>query len=142
MKKRLLLSFMMGFSLCAFSQSMKMVVDANGNIVGRYVSTNADTYTVDVQDTYDVPKEGNKIVTFSAENGDGVIWCKNFGKVNVRSVPSTNGKIVGKMIYEEGDVPESYPCLGKEKGWYKTKINGKIGYVRADLAEWDGMDSF
>lgn len=23
-----------------------------------------------------------------------------------------------------------------------VKINGKIGYVRADLMEWDGMDTF
>lgn len=142
MKKTLLLFFVLGFSLSGFSQSMKMVVDSKGNVVGRYVRTNTNTYTVDVQDTGDVPKKGHKVVTFSAQAGQGVIWCKNFGKVNVRSTPSTSGEIVGKMVYEEGYVPDTYPCLGKVNGWYKTRVNGKVGYVRADLVEWDGMDTF
>ena len=124
------------------AQSMKMVVNSKGEVVGRYVKTNPDTYTVEVQDAYDVPKEGNKIVIFNAENGEGVIWCKDFGSVNVRSTPSPDGTIIGKLIYEEGLVPETYPCLGKTDGWYKTRIDGKIGYVRSDLVEWDGMDTF
>lgn len=139
MKKTLLLFFVLGFSLSGFSQSMKMVVDSKGNVVGRYVRTNTNTYTVDLQDTVDVPKKGHKVVTFSAQAGQGVIWCKNVGKVNVRSTPSTSGEIVGKMVYEEG-VPSTYPCLGKVNGWYKTRVNGKVGYVRADLVGWDGMD--
>lgn len=142
MKKLLLLALSFGFVCSTYAQSMKMVVDNMGNVIGRYVKTNTDSFTVEVQDTYDVPQKGNKIVTFKAEDGEGVIWCKNPGTVNVRSIPSTKGNIVGKLSYEDGDVPETYPCLGKTDGWYKTQVNGKIGYVRADLAEWDGMDTF
>ena len=142
MKKLFLLALSLGFVCTTNAQTMKMVVDSEGNVVGRYVKTNSNSYTVDVQDTYDVPKEGNKIVTFSAEKGEGVICCKNFGKVNVRSTPSTDGTIVGKLVYEEGDVPDTYPCLGKTNGWYKTSIDGKVGYVRSDLVDWDGMDTF
>lgn len=126
----------------AFSESMKMVVDSKGNVVGRYVRTNTNSYTVNVQDSYDVPKTGNKVVTFYAEKGQGVVWNITSGAVNVRSIPSTAGKIVGKIIDEEGCVPETFNCLGKENGWYKIKINGKTGYVRQDLMEWDGMDTF
>lgn len=142
MNKFILFVLSFGIGVSGYAQSMKMVVNSNGEVVGRYVKTNSNSYTVDVQDSYDVPKEGNKIVTFSAENGQGVIWCKNFGKVNLRSTPSTQGTIVGKLFYEEGSVPETYPCLGKQDGWYKTKVDGKIGYVRSDLVEWDGMDTF
>ncbi len=39
-------------------------------------------------------------------------------------------------------VPETFPCLGKVNGWYKIRINGKVGYVREDLAEWDGICTF
>lgn len=142
MRKLLLLVLSLGFVFTTNAQSMEMVVDSKGNVVGRYVKTNSKSYTVEVQETYNVPKKGNKIVTFSAENGNGIIYCKNFGEVNVRSTPSTSGSIVGKLIYEEGYVPDTYPCLGKTKGWYKTKVDGKIGYVRADLVCWDGMDTF
>lgn len=46
-------SLLLIFSLAAapaFSQSMKVVVDSTGNVVGRYVRTNAESYTVGVQD--------------------------------------------------------------------------------------------
>jgi uncharacterized protein YgiM (DUF1202 family) len=142
MKKFLILLLMViGFGGLSFAQSMKMVVDTKGNVVGRYVQTNKTTYTVEVQDDFEVPISGNKVVTFSAENGQGVIYCVS-GKVNVRSTPSTDGAIVGKFICEEGDLPETHRCLGKVNGWYKTEVNGKVGYVRQDLVEWDGMDTF
>lgn len=124
------------------AQTMKMVVNTKGEVVGRYVRTNAKTYTVEVQDSYDVPKAGNKVVVFSAENGQGIVYCKNFGKVNVRATPSTSAKLIGTVEYIEGYVPDTYLCLGKKNNWYKIKINGKIGYVRQDLMEWDGMDTF
>lgn len=142
MKKLLFIAIGLYIVISANAQSMKMVVNSEGYPLGRYVKTNTDTFTIDVQDTYDVPKEGNKIVTYSAENGEGVIRCKNPGKVNLRDIPSGQGKIIGKLFYEDGDIPTTYPCLGKEKGWYKTEINGKTGYVRADLVEWDGIDTF
>jgi uncharacterized protein YraI len=130
-------------SLTISAQSMKMVVDARGNVVGRLVRTNANTYTVEVQDTYDVPKAGNKLVTFSAANGQGICYRhpERRGNINVRKGPSTNAAIVAK-IPDDGDMPECYPCLGIVNGWYKIRINGKIGYIRQDMANWDGMCTF
>lgn len=40
------------------AQSMKMVVDSKGEVVGRLVRTNATTYTVSTQEDVDVPKAG------------------------------------------------------------------------------------
>ncbi len=146
MKKFLLLALMlMGFSMMN-AQSMKMVVDSRGNVVGRYVRTNKTTYTVDVQDTYNVSKRGNRVVTFSAANGQGVVYYdqSHTGNLNVRKSPSTNAPVITQIIDPEpmGYVPDCYECLGKVNGWYKVRVNGKVGYVRGDLLEWDGMCTF
>lgn len=123
------------------AQSMKMVVDDKGEVVGRLVKINATTYTVSVQDDYDVPKQGNKVVTFRADKGQGIVYPKNNGNINVRKSPTVKSPVVAKIPYFE-DLPDAYDCLGKENGWYKIKIDDKIGYVRADFMEWDGMCSF
>lgn len=129
-------------SATAFSQSMKVVVDSAGNVVGRYVRTNADTYTVGVQDIFDVPKNGKRVVEHNASKGQGVIWCKKVGCVDVYSQESKKSEIIGQLIYEDGYVPETYPCLGKKHGWYKIKVNDKEGYVSAKLVEWDAISTF
>ncbi|MBR4388047.1 MAG: hypothetical protein IKT00_02575 [Prevotella sp.] len=132
--------------LCCFTmqaQSMKMVVDQNGEVVGRYVRTNADTYTVEVQDTYDVPKAGNQVVTYSAAAGQGIVYRNQDkkGNINVRREAFRNGTVIAQIPEFDG-VPDTYPCLGVENGYYKIRIDGKVGYVRMDMAEWDGMDTF
>lgn len=133
----------MGFSVTN-AQSMKMVVDSRGNVVGRYVKTNSTTFTVDVQDSYNVPKKGHHIVTFSAANGQGVVYYdqSRTGNLNVRKSPSTNAPVVTQIPNPGDYVPECYKCLGKTNGWYKVRVNGKVGYVRGDLLEWDGMCTF
>ena len=144
MKKFLLLALLlMGFSMMN-AQSMKMVVNSRGNVVGRYVESGKSTYYISVQDVATVPKRGHRIVTFSAAKGQGVVFYdqSHTGNLNVRKSPSTNAPIV-TQIPDPGDyVPDCYNCLGKVNGWYKIKVNGKVGYVRGDLLEWDGMCTF
>lgn len=142
MKKRLIL-FLTTLLMCAGlnAQSMKMVVDDKGDVVGRLVKINATTYTVAVQDDYDVPKEGNKVVTFRADKGQGIVYPKNHGNINVRKTPSVKSAAIAKIPAFE-DLPDAYDCLGKVNGWYKIKIDDKIGYVRADFMAWDGMCTF
>ena len=121
--------------------SMKMVLDNRGNVVGRYIRTNDKTYTVSVQDDYDVPKSGNKVVTFSAKNGQGILYTRRT-HVNIRKEPTTESPVVTQITTPKGKIPETYPCLGKINDWYHIRVKGKVGYVRQDLVEWDGMDSF
>ena len=141
----LTLAFVMA-SAAAMGQSMKMVVDSEGKVVGRYVSADATTYTVCVQDDVQVPKKGRSVVTFSAEKGQGIIYRdqSRTGNINVRKRPTVKSPVVAKIIDNtiEGYVPDTYPCLGKTNGWYKIRIDGKVGYVREDLVEWDGMNTF
>ncbi|MBO6005995.1 MAG: hypothetical protein J6P49_03980 [Paludibacteraceae bacterium] len=120
---------------------MKMVVDNQGNVLGRYVATNEDTYTVTVQDDGEVPKEGNSVVTFCAQKGQGIVYTER-KNVNVRTKPDLNAPAFTQISTADGDIPEPYPCLGKEQDWYKIEVNGKVGYVRHDLVMWDGMCTF
>ncbi|MBR5102789.1 MAG: SH3 domain-containing protein, partial [Muribaculaceae bacterium] len=102
-----------------------------------------DTYTISVQDDYDVPKAGLKVVVFKAEAGQGIVYRKfeRKGNINVRKSPSIKAAVIDK-IRETEDIPDAYDCLGKVNGWYKIKINGKVGYVREDMLNWDGMCTF
>lgn len=144
MTKRTVLTALAVLGCVAMSaQSMKMVVDRNGEVVGRYVRTNANTYTIGVQDDADIPKAGHRVVTFRAEAGQGILFRNEDkrGNINVRKSPSTKAAVVAKIPEFDG-APETFPCLGKFNGWYKTRVNGKVGYVRCDLMNWDGMDTF
>lgn len=140
MKKFLFSLFALIVSATAFAQSKKMVATSNGKIVGVYVGTNASSYTVKGDENFEVPIEGHKIVTFSAEKGEGYISCKNQGTVNVRSTPSASGAKIGKIENYPGEMPDILRCLGKTKGWYKVRFGKKIGYVRQDLVDWDWFE--
>ena len=129
------------FVKAASVDNMKMVLDNNGNVVGRYVRTNENTYTVSVQDDFEVPKAGHKVVVFSAANKQGILFTKRT-HVNIRQQPTTESPVVTQISYKKGSVPETYPCIGKVNDWYKIRVKGKEGFVRQDLVEWDGMDTF
>ena len=120
---------------------MKMVIDSHGNVVGRYVRTNQTSYTVSVQDDLEVPKIGHKIVTYSAKNGQGVVYTHRT-HVNIRTQPDLKSPVITQISTPEGELPQTYPCLGKTQGWYKIRVKGAVGFVRHDLVEWDGMDTF
>ena len=120
---------------------MKMVIDSRGNVVGRYVRTNRTSYTVAVQDDIEIPKIGHKIVIYSAKNGQGVLFTHRT-HVNIRTQPTLESPVITQISFDKDKTPETYPCLGKTRGWYKIRVKGAVGYVRHDLVEWDGMDTF
>ena len=121
--------------------TMLIVIDRQGEVLGRWISTNASTFTVKVQDEVEIPKIGNRIVTFRAKDGKGVLYTKRT-HVNIRQLPDLSSIVLCQISNEKNSVPETYPCLGKTDEWYKINVNGRIGYVRHDLVEWDGMNTF
>ena len=75
--------------------------------------------------------------------GQGIVYRnqeKN-GNINVRRDAFRNSTVIAQIPEFDG-VPDTYPCLGVKNGYYKIRINEKEGYVRMDMAEWDGMSSF
>ena len=122
--------------------SQDVVVDDQGDIVGEYLFTDGDRFIIRVQDYAEVPLAGHRKVTFSAENGQGVIYTLR-SRVNVRELPTTQSAVVAIMPTPGDGLPaETFPCLGKSDEWYKIRINGKEGYVCGDLVEWSFMDGF
>lgn len=143
MKKVLLTALLIIAAMTASAQSSKkVVVDSKGNAVGFFVREKQNTYVVSLQDDYEVPKAGHKVVTYSAANGQGVIFRNpnRTGNINVRKQPNVKAPVVAK-IPDVDCMMDPYPCLGKENNWYKIRIDGKVGYVREDMANWEAINT-
>ena len=83
------------------AQSMKVVVSGEGEVLGRLVKTNTTTYSVCVQDDYDVPKAGNHVEVFSAEKGQGIAS----GALDAVIQPVADIAVVGEKALEFFDHP-------------------------------------
>lgn len=122
--------------------NQEVVIDDQGAVAGKYLFSDGDHYIVEMQDYAEVPVAGHRKVTYSAENGQGVIYTLR-SRVNVRESPTTQSAVVTVMPTPgDGMAPETFPCLGKTDEWYNIRINGKEGYVREDLVEWDFQNRF
>lgn len=121
--------------------TMYMVIDYLGRVVGRYVRSNETTYTVLVQDETEVPKDGRDVVIFRAKDGKGILYTRRTNVI-IRQQPTTESAVMTQITTKKGGIPKTYPCLGKSGDWYKIIVEGKEGYVRQDLVIWDGMSSF
>ena len=138
-----------------------VVENSKGECVGRYDGDCGDSYLIDVQDWGTVPKEGHKVVKYRAEDGKGCVYISNKVKyttkngekmqiVNVRALSSMKSSIIGTIDELYGDLPTAVDCLGyvpsvddnSRDKWYKVDIDGKVGYVRADLMYWNSMNTF
>ncbi len=121
--------------------TMLVVVNRQGELIGRFVSSTASTYTVAIQDHIEIPKIGNKVVTFRAADGQGILFNYRTN-VNIRQRPDINSPVICQISHDpKEDLSDPYPCLGKTDEWYKIKVGNKVGYVRHDLVEWDAMDT-
>ena len=78
---------------------------------------------------------------YKAKNGQGFVFTRR-KNVNVRSQPNLQSPVICQITCKEGELPDTYPCLGKTLGWSKIKVRNTEGYVRHDLVEWDGMSTF
>lgn len=135
-------------NLRKYSTSGKVVIDAAGN-KSRYIGRCGDSYLVDVQDYALVKQAGSRVVTYEAANGQGILTqnSEEARRVNVRRRPTTKSPVIATISDAEGELPTVYPCLGYTDGpdegmWYKTKVNGRIGYIRQDLMLWDSIDTY
>ncbi len=136
------ISIILASTIYAQKTSGKVVVNNSGEVIGRYIGENKTQYHIEVQDDGWETKKGHKVVLYSAVKGQGVIFPKSSGNVNVRQSPSISSPIVAKIIYNDGELPEVYDCLGLKNGWFTIKINERLGYVKAENMEWDSMNTF
>lgn len=121
---------------------MKVIILSDGT-VARYAGEDEDSYTGEIQDTFSVPKEGSKVETWSAAAGQGVVYMKSPGMVQVLYEPDSTAGVKCDIIYEEGMCPDTYRCLGINDGWYEISLGeGGSGFIQAHLMNWDAIDTF
>lgn len=121
---------------------MKVVLLPDGT-VARYVSEDSDNYTVDIQDSFTVSKEGAIVETWSAADGKGIVYMKEPGMVQVLYEPDLMSGVKCELTYEEGECPCTYKCCGLKDGWYEIELSeGESGYIQARNMNWDAIDTF
>ena len=141
MKRLMFLTLALMMASMSFAQdSAKVVVEKDGSIVGHFVRETDDAYIANPLDWEVTCKksEGFRVEVWTPEKGKGIVCRKaeRKGNINVRKGPDINSPVVAK-IPDKFDYPDClYDCIGKENGWYKIKINGKVGYVREDMVDW------
>ena len=143
MRKLFLLLFVALGILSANAQDrLKVVVTNDGTLVGRFVRETPTSYIANPVDwEEEVSKKNCRVEIWTPEKGKGFVVRADGvkGNINVRKGPSTKTAVVAKITEEDSmkDYPDfAFDCLGKTNGWYKIKIKGKVGYVRADLVDW------
>ena len=126
----------------------RQVVKTPTGEVARYLANCGDSYFVSLQDDYLVKKKGSKLFERSAEKGEGylVINSDEARCVNVRQHPSTKSCVLTTVCDNEGGVPDVYPCLGlvssQDRLWFRTRVNGKVGYVSQRFMLWDAVNTY
>ena len=130
------------------SNAGRVVIEKDGR-ESRYIADSGDNYFVEVQDYGLVPKAGARVEHREAREGQGFVCLKGeIRRANVRQGPSMKAKVLFTIDNPEGEIPESYPCLGfvshKEangfyKWWYKVDVDGRIGYISENIVIWDSI---
>ena len=137
-----MIAFLGMLTVNAQNNSLKVVVTADGDLVGRYVRQTSTTYIANPLDwEVEVSKKDHRVEIWTPEKGKGFVVRRDgvTGNLNVRKGPSTRYAVVCQITEEDSNkdyLENSFQCLGKVKGWYKISIKGKVGYIRQDLVEW------
>lgn len=126
-----------------FAAPGEYVALKDGKVLGQLIRIREDSYLVEVQDSVSVPKDGVDIEYWSAADGKGVVFLKDFGKQPVYELPDSTSRVIGKAVYDEGYCPDTYRCLGYKPGWLRVKLDGnRTGYISENVTDWDYEDRF
>ena len=126
----------------ALPEYSEKVVIKDGEVAGLLVEEKKNTYVVSVQDDVEISKRGAHVEVWKASDGKGAVWLKDWGKQNVYAGPDTASEVVGALTYEEGCLPDSYPCLGYENGWFALSKDGRKVFAPASALEWSAICTF
>ena len=118
------------------------VVVKDGEYQGILIEEKADTYIVSVQDDIEIPKTGANVEVWKASDGKGVVYLKDFGKMNIYASPDADSEVIGTTTYEEGELPETFQCLGLENGWFEIQFADRQGYIQTSKVDWTALDTF
>ena len=104
----------------------KTTTDSNATVNVTQVKTSAGFAAEDLYDVTKVEIKESKEKS-DAQDFSDIVIAKVNNYVNVRSMPSEEGEIVGKLY--DKSVGE---YLGEENGWYQITSGNCKGYVKAE----------
>lgn len=104
----------------------KTTTDSNATVNVTQVKTSAGFAAEDLYDVTKVEIKESKEKS-DAQDFSDIVIAKVYNYVNVRSMPSEEGEIVGKLY--DKSVGE---YLGEENGWYQITSGNCKGYVKAE----------
>ena len=113
-----------------------------GGHVARVLREDDGSYLIEAQDTCSVPKSEVRVETWSAADGKGIVFLKSPGTSPAYSEPDLEADVAFDLRFEEGYVPETYPCLGLDDVWFKIDAGGRPAYIEARYVFWDAIDTF
>ena len=118
------------------------VVVKDGECLGVLIEEKADTYRISIQDDIEIPKEGASVELWKASDGKGVVYLKDWGSEKIYAGPDASSEVIGTTTYEEGELPETYDCLGLENGWFKIQFADRQGYIQTFKVDWTAINTF
>ena len=119
------------------------VLILNDGSIARFVSkVNDSTYMALSQDNFTVSSADARLERWRAADGKGIVYSTIFGSWPVKAEPDDSSKTIALINYEDGFVPDTYPCLGYRDGWFEISFNSRKGYVSKRDFEWDAINSF
>ncbi len=125
----------------AAATGMEVAFLTDGSIA-RVLSEDDAAYQCGIQDTFTVSKDEVRLEHWTAADGRGVVFLKEPGRCPAYSLPDSSSGIVAYIVYEEGYVPVTYPCLGLSNTWFRIDAGGKPAYIDARYVTWDAIDTF
>lgn len=126
----------------ANNAALVVINKKTNKVLGRYEGETAKEYRASLQDEVRVVKSRARLELRSAATGEGYVWPRNYGSLPIKRSPAGYGTPLGHLNYEEGNVPDVLSCTGFVDGHYRVVIDGTYGYIEADQALWDALNTF
>lgn len=125
---------------CDCGDSYTEAIAAKGHSYGEFVYDNNATYTADGTETAtcgcgatDTRSVEGTMLKYTYTDIAETMYAKT--ALNVRSLPSTAGEVIG-VLSKEQEVTITGKC--NETGWYRIVYNGSVGYVSNSYLTTEG----
>lgn len=116
--------------------SFEVAFGPDSSMLGRVIGREKDQYKLRyVKKVFNVPADSVTTQVRSAYKGQGRLFPEESDTVLFHEHPSMGSPVTDTVVFAKS--AKAYAdCLGYAQGWFKTFVNGKECYVRADKMHW------
>lgn len=116
--------------------SFEVAFGPDSSMLGRVIGREKNQYKLRyVRKVFTVPADSVTTQVRSAYKGQGRLFPEESDTVLFHERPSMESPVTDTVVFAKS--AKAYTdCLGYAQGWFKTFVNGKECYVRADKMHW------